>query len=475
MADYGHSGNDFRFLDDNGTTFNASDDQWAVRQNSDFQSLRTLAKLDGYRGSVRIQLQNVLDIRHKGIPGIGNFQTADVRFDTWRSTSELELFGTTRWLGYRVALYHLLQQEEYKDLRGEVGLGIQHERNRTSSLGVRTEGNVLLRKTVATVFASGRREVFDPRSLLTAEDRLFESVRKVASVGVEVEVPDRSDRLLWTVGTQAELIDDELFGPTPLGSPSLQPTRTGQRRLWGAQTGIRLELNRGWQLKGHVGRHQRAPSFYELFGDRGAVIGNADLESERSLNADIGFVFRANNRSSQVQLFEAVAYRNSARDLIRFVHNSQLVTQPQNIGDALIRGVELRSNLRVAPWLRVSGNYVYQLTTNLSERDHERGNDLPNAPRHNLNVRGDLGGRDSFLYYEISQEGQHFLDRSNLRSVRRRVVHGAGARMHTGTGAELSAELRNVTANQVVDLWGYPLPGRSFFLALQQDFAVLGR
>ena len=45
LVNYRASRNDFRFWDDNGTEYNAQDDGWARRLNSDFRGLRGLAKI----------------------------------------------------------------------------------------------------------------------------------------------------------------------------------------------------------------------------------------------------------------------------------------------------------------------------------------------------------------------------------------------------------------------------------------------
>ena len=54
-----------------------------------------------------------------------------------------------------------------------------------------------------------------------------------------------------------------------------------------------------------------------------------------------------------------------------------------------------------------------------------------------------------------------------------RTTHTLGMDLGLSHGAALSVELNNLTDSQVADLWGYPLPGRAFFLSLKQDFAVL--
>ena len=475
MVDYGESRNDFTFLDDNGTAFNTADDEWTVRRNSDFHSFRTLAKVDRDWGRIRLQAHNTFDVNHKGIPGIGSFQAGQVRFDSWRNTTEVKVFGNAGQMGYRVVGYHLLQREEYKDLKGEVGLGApQHERNTTRSFGTRTELSLLYRQILATLFTGLRHERFAPQNLLRLQSRLFESSRRSVSLGLEVEMPLLDERLQIIGGGQLEHSADKFYGKTPFGTAALRPSRDKAKVLWGGRLGGQLELGRGWILQGHGGSYQRPPSFYELFGDRGAVIGNTNLHSEAGHNWDLGLVFRPLQSCATGLLFvELVAYRNIVRNLIRFVHNSQLVSRPHNLGKGRIQGVEMRLRSRVFAVGQLAGNYVYQVPSNQSPLSYEKGKDLPNAPRHVLNIRAALTGQLGEMHYELSQESRHFLDRANLRAVPRQLIHNIGGGKILPMGAEFVWEIRNLKASQVVDLWGYPLPGRSYFIAFKQDIKNL--
>ena len=46
--------------------------------------------------------------------------------------------------------------------------------------------------------------------------------------------------------------------------------------------------------------------------------------------------------------------------------------------------------------------------------------------------------------------------------------------LDAGDAVTLGAEVRNLTDNQVADLWGYPLPGLAAFLSIDIDFSLSG-
>ncbi|MFC1526893.1 TonB-dependent receptor, partial [Candidatus Latescibacterota bacterium] len=364
-------------------------------------------------------------------------------------------------------------QEEYKDLEDEVGAGTQHDRNTTRSLGLRGEINALVvGGALLTSFAGWRRETFDPDNLLEPATRLLDSRRLGYAAGAEAEAPLLGERLQLSAGAQLEIVDDTFYDQEIITESQLTPNRDNVEVLWGYRTGVRCRLSSRWTAQGHLGRYQRAPSFFELFGDRGAVIGNTDLESEAGANWDAGLVYgSAAPPSTGVELAEVAYYRNRTDDLIRFIQNSQRVSRPHNVGSARLRGVETRVQARVRTLLRLGGSYVYQRAENRSPYSYERGNDLPNAPRHRAHLRIAAVAGAGDLHYEVSRESRHYLDPANLRPVSRRTVHNIGGSVSVPGGLQLAWEVRNLTDNQVADLWGYPLPGRAAFASIRYELS----
>lgn len=472
LADYRASDNTFRFWDDNGTEYNAEDDEWATRRNSDFAALRILSKAGRLLGAHRLQIHSTLDWSHKGIPGLGNNQSLHTRFDTWRHIAEVNFYGPhTRGGSMRLKSYYSEQRDTYKDLLGEVGTGQQHQRNATRSVGLRGEWNVLWhRDMLANAFAELRREHFSPRDALRANESPNASRRSSATLGLQLEKGLFDQRLATQIGGQIERQRNRFFiqGNGPFTSAD---TLRSTGVLWSARWSLSARLSAHISARAHSGIYRRAPSFFELFGDRGAVIGNAELNSETGHNSDVGLVYRAaQNKRIGVELFEVAYYRNRVRDLIRFIHNSQQVSRPYNVGKALLQGVETRWQARLFSRLVTTGNYTYQRAENRAPFSFEKGRDLPNAPRHRLSNRIALRAAPWETWFEHQWESRHFLDRANLRPVARRLLYHIGVRRAIGEAIELRAEMRNVGDNRVADLWGYPLPGRSYALAVEHTF-----
>ena len=75
MADYSASDNNYQFLDDNGTEYNANDDARASRRNNDFASGNVLGKWGRrFARGRQVTVQENLYWKRQGIPGISNNQ-----------------------------------------------------------------------------------------------------------------------------------------------------------------------------------------------------------------------------------------------------------------------------------------------------------------------------------------------------------------------------------------------------------------
>ena len=475
LANYSASDNTFRFWDDNGTEYNTQDDEWATRRNSDFSALRLLNKMGRMVSNNHLQVHSTLDWSHKGIPGLGNNQSLYTRFDTWRHMIEANFYGM-RAGGhtFRLKSYYTEQRNTYKDLLGEVGTGIQHQNDTTQRYGMRGEFGALMPLDIlGNVFANVFQERFTPHDRLRPSRVVYTNRRSSATLGIQAEKSLFRERIAAHIGGQGEWQKNQFLIPGPLAfSPDV--IHRNSDVLWGIRMGISAHLGKRFKLQAHRGIYRRAPSFFELFGDRGAVIGNPNLQSETGNNNDIGLVYRnLDTRPARISLFELTYYHNRVNDLIRFIHNSQQVSKPYNIGQALLRGIETRWQAQVLPLINLNGNYTYQMAENRAPFSFERGNDLPNAPRHRLSNSLEIKQSSWQCWFEYQRESQHYLDRANLRPVTQRTLYNGGLRRALIPSTALTVEVHNITDNQVADLWGYPLPGRSYSMTLDHAFIRL--
>ena len=166
---------------------------------------------------------------------------------------------------------------------------------------------------------------------------------------------------------------------------------------------------------------------------------------------------------------EFAVFDHRYEDLIQFVHTSQATSRPVNIGSARVYGIEISAQRRLGRYVNVSGNYTYQDARNRSEIPYLSGNVLPNRPPHALFVRATAQLGRFTAAYDYSLEDGSFLDQSNRRPLSSRHIHNAGVKLNTGRRFQIGMEAKNIAGAQVADTWGYPLPGRAFFVSVNTE------
>ena len=117
--------------------------------------------------------------------------------------------------------------------------------------------------------------------------------------------------------------------------------------IWRAdpRLGLRYRPLRGLTLKATGGRYLRVPDFTELFGDRGAMIGNPALRPETGWAWDVGAAGRSPDAPWGRVSGEVAHFWRASSDLIVWSQNSQRTMVPVNVGEAWVQGFEVSSAL----------------------------------------------------------------------------------------------------------------------------------
>ncbi|MCK4236076.1 MAG: TonB-dependent receptor, partial [Candidatus Krumholzibacteria bacterium] len=222
-------------------------------------------------------------------------------------------------------------------------------------------------------------------------------------------------------------------------------------------------------LKGNWGRYYRLPTFFELFGNLGSVTGDNELEHEKGLNRDIGVTFSTGRFLFFDRPFlEAVYLSNEVENLILFFPNSQSTVKPKNIGSATIRGFELSLAFSILESINLSGNYCYLDGKDTSPIPYYNGNSLAGRPLHQAAFQIEFDKTRWRAAYELHYIGSNYLDRANMKELPARKIHNLSLNLrHPGRRVTLAIEAQNLGDNQVSDVSGFPLPGRSFYTTIR--------
>ena len=266
------------------------------------------------------------------------------------------------------------------------------------------------------------------------------------------------------------------FSNTSAGGRSGQVFPTGH-------VGVEAPLE--WvTLAAHAGRTARPPSFVELYGDRGAFLGDPALVPESAWTIDAGA--RGGRRVDAVAAtVEVDGFATWADDLITFVPQGAYGrAKATNIGTARFAGVELDARLRAGP-LELRGAYTGLLTENDSACEPVVGPcvhpPLPGRPANDLVA--DLIGYAGPASVRVGVDAVTGMvaDVSGGIGVPARILASAGARVDVARGVRLAIDGRNLFDQRtgtyqgalgpvhepIGDYYEYPLPGRSLLVSVR--------
>jgi iron complex outermembrane recepter protein len=252
---------------------------------------------------------------------------------------------------------------------------------------------------------------------------------------------------------------------TPLAAPHVQEHPSPALALaWDARPG-RLRFEAHWA------RSFRAPTWVELFGYRGGVDGNRELKPEQIESRDLTVYWR---RSDDLRL-RLAWFESDVTDGILWTPNSQYTSRADNHGRLHTTGLEAEIVLDAGRLGRGWGNVTIQDTEDRGDDPIYAGHDLPYLP----DLEASLGWEVEAGAWTWGARWQHesasFRDRYNTDTDRipARSLYNLSAthvwRGDTALGGDrtgLTCEVLNLTDNDVYDVEGYPLPGRTVRVSL---------
>ncbi|MCB9687635.1 MAG: TonB-dependent receptor [Alphaproteobacteria bacterium] len=443
----------FPYLDDGGTRGNPDDDGEALRDNNDTTRLVTTSRLT--LGS--LTLLHAGTWSEDGVPGFVFAPTTSVRYGLSRHLLAARVDGERA----AVRGWWLQRDEALTDLLGEIGVGAEDVRTRTSSIGGDGQVRALLTPSLRLDLLAGARS-----DRLRSEDLLSGT----ADAPRGREVLRASAGLPWA-GSGVDV------------RPSLGLVALLSEDGAGEATSAFLPVPRlavGWAVDRtrvtlDAGATARPPDLLELYGDRGAMVGNPDLRPERGWSLDLG-VGRPG-----VELAGFVA---TTTDLVVLVPSAQGPVRAENLAAARVVGLEGAGEWGGDP-LSVRANATLMDARQLSDDPEVAGRGVPRVPLGELLVVGRGTARWLTGSIDASVTSATWADTANIRREAARVLLGATAGATLGQGWALELDVRNALDRRsasvprdplvddgirvrqpLQDFGGYPLPGRTFLLTL---------
>ncbi len=446
----------FDYLNDNGTAANLSDDANTFRRNNQ------LAQVDGalraaidLRGRRQLGLGVIAFARDHGLAGMGIFPTQLAHFDTARGIGYAS-YDSRDDLGpggrLHAQLFASAQRDRFIDPDGEIGAIPARTDDTTLSAGATANASRPFAEWArGAAMAEARRETFAPINHLEATPVGVPAERLVGAAGVEGGFWWRRADLDVVPSVRVEVVRDVVTGRDAL----FQTQRPAGPPIVHALPVVRLALARPLSssvtLKANAGRYGRVPSFLELYGDTGPLLGNPLLRPEIGWNGDLAVEYRAVGERASVAGRTGL-YAARVDDLIEWVPISYSQARVDNIGRARISGAEQDLDVDLGRRVRVSAHATYLDARDASNVAARNGKQLPLRPRVHGFLRPQLRrlalGRalEASVYVEGDLQTGAYFDSANVVPIATRVVLGAGVQIAAPrAGLLLALSAKNLT------------------------------
>lgn len=231
---------------------------------------------------------------------------------------------------------------------------------------------------------------------------------------------------------------------------------------WTGFAGATMPLGGGFELAANAGTGFRFPTLSERFftgtTGRGEVISNLDLESERSISADLGLRYYGS------RLFVAgYLFRSRVDDYIERITLEPGVRTFVNRTQGTLEGVELEGFFQATRGVRLSWEGQY------TDGESDRGETLADVAPHRIAVQGDWEGER----WSLAARLQHRFDKDDVGPGEQPVAAAeilsltVGYDLRPGLHLSLSGDnLLDETYLPSADEQSVPAPERSLGLAL---------
>jgi vitamin B12 transporter len=449
------------------------------RQNAGFAAAGAIGRASVDLGWGSAGLTLFADVRRQGLPGQSMFPTTFSRLDTSRLVAGADILVRTDKGAWRGALWGRAEASTFQDPLGELDPTrlSAHVESAINAAGgsVGWRGRLLDPLSVG-LFVDGRGERLVPQA-----EAALSATRLALGAALELEWRPLPSLTIAASGR----LDARRDGMDSGSDVALQ--REAQLDAGGfdpsGHLGASYRLSDAAVLSAHGGALFRPPSFFELFGDRGTLVGDPSLRPERGLSADAGVHGAVGDGRLQVS-YEIVAFATLARDLIAFVPLGLATFRARNVERASILGGEWSAELRTRG-LRTTLSYTLLATENLSENPLTRGRPLPARPVHDLAYDAAYRIGPVRVRYGLDALAGTTVDIEGTRVLPARVLHSAGASLDVPfvRGLRASVEVQNLLdlrtlyvtsplrgvpiAMPVSDFLGFPLPGRTVWASLR--------
>ncbi len=437
----------YPFLNNNGTSLDSSDDFSDNRQNNESDSLGCLLKYSHNLGEEsRFSIVTEINRSRRGVPGLLTFPSPNARQTDERIFFQA-LMEKDSVLNHTDSAFRLFFRHDildYEDKNGEAtGSPIDtHASDNLLGMGAKitrydASGNGLL---------AGALEISHETLNQSGDIKPGRSKpgRSKASLSVEREKHLQSGKSVLHLASRLDSIE----GYNP------QPTfRIGASH--------RQSENSVWRAS--VGNSFRVPGFDELYDNRGLIVGNPKLTPEKGFDFDLGFTRQGDSSAMGITIF-----RNHLKNQIVYELIGGHRFKPFNVGRSDLTGVEIALKKQIEN-ITLSANYTWLNARNRGDDAASKNKQLPSRPEHELFAQIATAFEPVKLECDYHYASGNYVTFANTVELKPRSRVDLRLKWNRDDWT-IAGEIRNLFNNDMLDIRGFPLPARSFYLTLSHEF-----
>lgn len=478
---------DFTYFNDNGTLLDKNDDAYLTRTNNGFDQIDASTRI----GSTKTPLiaGARVSLKKQGLPGTTQSPSRTASLSTFSGVLDAQGDTTVGDAVARSLGFLLVEQQTLDDPRGELGLGIADRAYTTLSLGVSSTWKLPVRVHRLAAGVELRADSFGDHDNTGIQEPL-DGTRAGGAMTGAIDLA-LARELVVTPAVRFDALRTDAT-PMTVGPNALMPVPPRWDLVPSPRITARVLVGADVALKASTGWYTRLPTMIEVFGNRGFILGSPDLRAEKGPSSDVGLVWAPGKSIGRVDrvLVQVSAFANRSHDTITFITTAGYTTRAVNLDDTQAYGAEIVAAARIAETLSITSSYTRLATAQLSGDPNFHEKPIPRRPGHLAYTRIEAArrivNRDAAIWLDGAYQSESTLDRASLVRVPGRLLVGAGARVSLVAGLGVSASVANLTDRRITylpldrppsptfteaptpltDVTGFPLPGRSFYLAL---------
>lgn len=355
QLDHEQSTNNYDYPVPSPTGDNATRDQIETLENADFT--RTSVQLtQPYKDiSTRIrfntQSKNMPDYFRNDPRNNASLDQQDITLSVQGKHSIEHEYNKSSFISKHYwQVFQKKTDEHYQDKMGVIGLGQDNDKFYQTRSEAQWQSKILFRQLQFQAQLSGYKESFESRYLDDIDSYLCSTPQgncdqKAYQQGIKFLAGMR-----WANRKQNKRITADIYQSNTHSYNRKRKSSADGEDKDKSFIGYNIKyslFNDANEVHFSLKHSNRQPTLYQLFGDRGLLLGNPDLLDETSLSYSIDHLYRINDKH---QMSSAIFYRQLENAIVP-VYDSRGIGRYENSKEAYLAGIEWQ-------W-RYQGDYLY--------------------------------------------------------------------------------------------------------------------